>query len=245
MTNVPERSAYALVAAFSMAASLPLGEKLSRWSESRQHATESFAAGASLAYVIVDLMVELTAVGGSFVHALIPLGPTPEKSIFAVVLLGAAWWYLVAAAAARMGRPRARYRAYVVPQAVYCVFIGGALALEAEFGVRQVLLFALPMLLHLTVIESHIHHTFEGEHRGFPRLFLAFAPLLGAAAWSFAGLSQTTLFMALALVAGSTAVQIIQTELPSPDLVRIGPFLLGTCVYMAMVAARWAGMPRE
>src|SRR6185437_8958306 len=125
---------YALVAALALAASVPLGVKLSRWSEHRQRATESFAAGASLAYVIVDLMVELTGVGGEHVHATLPLGPTYEKSLFAVVLLGATWWYLVAAVAARIGRPRARYPAYVLPQAVYCLFIGGALALEAEQG---------------------------------------------------------------------------------------------------------------
>lgn len=84
------------------------------------------------------------------------------------------------------------------------------------------------------------HHSFEEEHRGLSLFFLALAPALGVVGWSFLGLSQATLFMAPALVAGSTVVQIIQTELPSPDLVRIGPFFLGASVYMAMVAARWA-----
>jgi uncharacterized membrane protein AbrB (regulator of aidB expression) len=97
------------------------------------------------------------------------------------------------------------------------------------------------MLLHLTVIESHIHHDFESEHSIAARVILAVAPAVGALAWSLLGLPQAALFMALALVAGSTVVQVIQTELPSPDLVRIGPFLLGVGIYMTMVAARWAG----
>src|ERR1700730_9515372 len=138
-----------------------------------------------------------------------------------------------------MGRPSARYRAYMVPQVVYGVFVGGALALEAEHGVRKLVLFVLPILLHLTVVESHMHHEFELQHKGLTRALIAVAPGLGAMAWLFLGLPQAALFMALALVAGSTVVQIIQTELPSPDLVRIGPFLLGTCVYSAMVAVRW------
>jgi hypothetical protein len=54
-------------------------------------------------------------------------------------------------------------------------------------------------------------------------------------------LPLAALLVALALVAGSTVVQIIQTELPSPDLVRIGPFLLGLVIYSVMVGARWAG----
>ena len=77
--------------AFALAVSLPLGKKLSRWSIHRLRATESFAAGASLAYVIIDLMVELTAIGGAYVHSRVRIRPTPGKSVFAVVLAGATW----------------------------------------------------------------------------------------------------------------------------------------------------------
>ena len=144
----------------------------------------------------------------------------------------------MAALAAKVHRPRARYRAYVFPQVIYSIFVGGALALEAESGGRLIL-FALPILLHFTVVESHINHEFESQHSGFPRTLLAVGPALGAMAWTFLRLPQTTLFMALALVAGSTFVQVIQTELPSPDKVRFGPFLLGVGIYASMVAARW------
>jgi hypothetical protein len=243
MVEVNERDISALVAAFALAASVPLGRRLRHWSHRRIRAAESFAAGVSLSYVIVDLMVELTAVGGQHVHSTIPIGPTYEKSLFAVVLAGAAWWYVVAALAARVGHRRARYRAYIVPQVVYCVFAGGALSLEAEHGARQLLLFALPMLLHLTVVESHMFHEFEDEHVGFSCALLALAPAFGAAAWAFLGIPQAVLFMALALVAGSTVVQIIQTELPSADVVRIGPFLVGVCLYSSVIAARWASVP--
>lgn len=241
MVTADSRSISGVVVAFALAASVPLGQALRRWSHHRRRAAESFAAGASLAYVILDLMVELTGVGGEHVHAALPIGPTSEKSLFAVVLAGAAWWYVLGAVTARMNRSRGRYRAYTLPQLVYGLFVGGALALEAEHGARQLLLFALPMLLHLTVVESHIHRMFETQHVGFTRTALALAPGFGAVAWAVLGLPPAALFMALALVAGSTVVQIIQTELPSPDLVRIGPFLLGIGAYSAMVAARWAG----
>ena len=240
MVTADARDISAVVGAFALAASVPLGKKLRRWSDHRLHAAESFAAGASLAYVILDLMVELTGVGGEHVHSTLPVGPTAEKSLFAIVLVGAAWWYVVAALAARGKRPRTRYRAYIVPQLVYGVFVGGATALEAEHGARQLALFMLPLLLHLTVVESHIFHYFESEHTGVSPILLAIAPGLGAAAWALLGLPQAVLFMALALIAGSTVVQIYQPELPSPNLVRIGPFILGVGVYSAMIAARWA-----
>jgi hypothetical protein len=201
---------------------------------------ESFAAGASLAYVIVDLMVELTGVGAAHVHSALPLGPSYEKSLFAVVLVGAAWWYIVAAVAARLGGRRSRYHGHLVPQVVYGACVGGAVALEAEHGLVPLALFALPMLLHLTVLEGHIYKKFEGQHVGLAVAMLAAAPGAGAIGWALLGFPEAALYMTLALVAGSTSVQIIQAELPSPNVVRIGPFLLGVGLYSAMVAARWA-----
>ena len=69
MWGISAREIVCVLTACALAVSLPLGKKLSRWSNHRLRATESFAAGASLAYVIVDLMVELTAVGGTYVHS--------------------------------------------------------------------------------------------------------------------------------------------------------------------------------
>jgi hypothetical protein len=229
------------VAAFALAASAPLGRALSHWSHGRRRFAESFAAGASLAYVIVDLLVELTGVGAAHVHSTFPLGPSEEKSLFAVVLAGAAWWYIVAAVAAKMGGRRSRYRAHLLPQVAYSACVGGAVALEAEHGIVALALFAAPMLLHLTVLEGHIYQKFEGQHFTLPCALLALAPGAGAIAWAFLGFPEAALYMTLALVAGSTAVQIVQAELPSPAVVRVGPFLMGLGLYSAMVAARWAG----
>jgi hypothetical protein len=235
------RAVAALLMAFALAAAAPLGKRLSTWSERPLRATESFAAGASLAYVLVDLMIELTGNGMAHVHARAPIGPSEERSLFAVVLMGATWWYLVGALAAKKGESRMRYWAYVVPQAIYCLLVGGALALEADYGALPLLLFWLPILLHLTVIESHMLHDFEKEHVGRSRVMLAVMPGLGAIAWAIIGFSHSTLFFALALVAGSTVVQIIQRELPSPDSVLVWPFLGGVAAYSVMIAIRWTG----
>ena len=228
-----------MLTAFALAASLPLGRLLNRWSCRGLHWVESFAAGVSLSYVIADLMVELMHAGAEYVHSALPIAPTSEMTTFSIVLIGATWWYVVAAIASKIGRPRVRYRVYIVPQALYGVFVGGALAFESEHGPKQLLLFALAMLLHLTVVENHIHHDFGAEHVGFRTILLAIAPGLGATAWVLLSLPPAALFIALALVAGSTVVQILQSELPSPDVVRVGPFLLGVCVYSIMIAARW------
>jgi hypothetical protein len=70
MLAIDARYAGGVIAAFALAASVPLGKALGRWSDHRLRSAESFAAGAALAYAIADLMVELTAIGGTHVHAM-------------------------------------------------------------------------------------------------------------------------------------------------------------------------------
>jgi hypothetical protein len=228
-----------IIAAFALALSVPFGRLLLKLSHRNQLVTASFAAGVSLACVLVDLLIELTYYGSAHVHSLVPIGRTYEQSLFAVVLAGALAWYSVDSLAARRPNPRARYRAYVVPQIIYEIFLGGALALEAENGIRTLLLLAVPMLLHLSIIEAHIHHDYAVEHHGVPRILLAVAPGFAAMAWSLLNLPPAGLFLALALIAGSTVVQVIQTELPTPAVARLGPFITGAAVYVVMVVARW------
>ena len=242
MVAIDLRHAAALLSSFALAAAVPLGRTLSRWTERRLHAAQSFAGGVSLAYVILDLMVELTDGGSKAVHAAVPIGPTQERSLFALVLVGATLWHVAAALATRAGGRGhgPRYLTYALPQAAYRAVVGGALVLEGEHGRTPLVFFALPMLLHLTVLESRIHREFPSEHTGIVRWVLALAPGVTATAWTLLRLPEAPLFVALALVAGSTVVQIIQTELPWPDLIRLGPFLAGVGIYAALVAARWA-----
>jgi hypothetical protein len=240
MVALDLRHVAALLSAFALVVAVPLGRMLSRWSQRHLHATESFAGGLSLAYVVLDLTVELTGAGSKEVHAVVPIGPTHQRSVFALVLVGATLWLVVAALAMQVGGHRSRYLTYSLPQAAYRAVVGGALGHESEHGSTPLVFFAIPMLLHLTVLESRIHRQFQSDHTGVVRWFVAMAPGLAATAWTLLGLPEAPLFVALALVAGTTVVQIIQTELPWPKLIRLGPFLAGVCLYSVLIAMRWA-----
>jgi hypothetical protein len=240
MASVDTQEVWAIVAGVTLASSVPLGELVVRLSQGRQRATESFAAGASLAYVIIELMVELTSAGGAHVHAVAPIGATEEQSLFSVVLAGATAWYVIAATLARLGGRLGPYRSRALPRAIYGVFVGGAVAFEAEHGGRALMLFVIALLLHLTIVEAHEHRELAAEHTGWIRILVGFAPALGAAVWALLDLPRETLYWVLALVAGSTFVQIVQAELPSPALLRVVPFLVGVAVYSVLVVARWA-----
>jgi hypothetical protein len=70
------------------------------------------------------------------------------------------------------------------------------------------------------------------------RSLIAFGPLVGALLWDVL-LPQWLLLVALALVAGSTLVQVVHDELPSPRASHLPGFVLGTAIYAALSVLRW------
>ena len=176
MVALDLRHTAALLSAFALAAAVPLGRTLSRFTERRLNAAQSFAGGVSLAYVVLDLMVELAGVGGKEVHAALPIGPNTREIALRARPRGRTLWHVVAALTAQVGGHRARYLTYALPQAAYRAVVGGALVLEAEHGSTRLVFFALPMLLHLTVLESRIHREFRSDHAGVAPWILAVAP---------------------------------------------------------------------
>jgi hypothetical protein len=89
-----------------------------------------------------------------------------------------------------------------------------------------------------TVLEHHIQLTWGATRSGWARWLVAFAPLLGAVLWD-ALLPEAMLFVALALIAGSTLVQVVHDELPTPRASNVRAFLLGTALYAALSVLRW------
>jgi hypothetical protein len=230
----------AVAAALALTLAVPLGSVLRGWSARRKHSIHSLAAGISLAYVLLDLLVELTT-GSDAIHAVLPVGPDALRTLFAVVLVGTTLSYAGFTLATRVHGTKAGLRVALVPRLVYGVFVGGAMDLEAEHGTKSLLLFEVAMLVHLAVIHSHLELDLGSWRGRAARAFLALAPALGALAWTSLGLPQAGLFLSLALVAGSTFTQVFQYELPSPADARVGPFVLGVVLYAGLVVVRWAG----
>jgi hypothetical protein len=225
-------------AALMLVASYPLGRALGGLHESRREAVESFIGGTSIAYLVLDLLVELTYTAREPLHAAVPVGIEPEQSLFAVVLAGLTVSYVIDALAYRLSR-QAPYAIYLGWTIAYNAVVGGALVVETEEGLRALALFALAMLLHLTVRQSHAQSTW-GTRRSQPSLALvACAPAVGALLWAVL-LPKRTLAVAVALVAGTTLMQVVREELPSPSAAHIRAFLLGVAVYAVLIALRWS-----
>ena len=96
---------------------------LRRASTANERLVASFAGGVSLAFVLLDLFVELFQATAHELH--VRAGPEPEHTIAVLILAGA-----VGAFAANVYAGRSRTHVYavaVVPHVIYCGLIGAAL----------------------------------------------------------------------------------------------------------------------
>jgi hypothetical protein len=225
-----------IIGALALVVALPVGRNLHRISESKRHTFESFAAGTSVAYVFLDLLTELTYLGREHVHSVLPLGPGPDQSLFAVVLVGLLVSYIADAVADRRS-PLARYRVHAAWQFANNALIGGIVVLEAKRGVLPLVLCVVAMGLHLAVIECQVRQASEGGPVGPGRVLIALAPFFGALIDQ--RLPEAALFVGLALVAGTTLVQVVHDELPSPRGCHLRAFVSGVSVYAVLSMLRW------
>jgi uncharacterized membrane protein YfcA len=212
---------------------------LARVSASRERLAESFAGGVSLAFVLLDLFVELVAGAADESHPVVRAGPEPVHTIAMLILLGAAVTFSADVYGARRAEGWGTYGVVLAPHAVYGALVGASLVEELHENARAFAVFWLAMALHLGVLERHTRARLPREHRGARRALSVAAPAVGAVVWVLAAPPPTVFHLLLALVAGATILEIFREEIPATREVRVGAFLGGVVASGVLVQARW------
>ena len=235
--NPTEDLGAGVAAALLVAAIVAAARALRRVSIARERAVASFAGGVSLAFVMLELLVEL--VEGTAQDLRVRAGPQPVHTIATLVLVGAC----VAFAASLYGeRHRHGWRNYAIaaaPQLGYRALVGAALVEELHISLRAFVVFWLAMVLHLGIAEHRLDAAWPRAHRGPSRLAVLAAPLFGAGFWAWAEPTLATFHVLLALVAGATILGIFREEIPSLRETRAFAFFSGVVAFSVIVQARW------
>jgi hypothetical protein len=211
---------------------------LARLSASRAQAVSSFAGGVSLAFVVLELFVELVEGAGDGIHHVVRAGPEPVHTIAMLMLVGAATTF---ASHVYFERYAERPRGYLLvlgPNAAYAALVGATLVEEGRGSWPGFAVFWLAMAIHLGII----HHRFATEFPANVRHAwgaLAVGLLGGALVWAISGPPEGVFHMLLAVVAGSTLLGIFREEIPAPHYARVGAFLAGVVVFGAIIQLRW------
>jgi hypothetical protein len=206
-------------------------------------AVVSAAAGASCAYVFVELLPELSEAGQAFVEATDHLKlPFPEYRVYVAALVGFVFFYgleHMTAWAERSGRKSAPE--YGSGDPIYLLHIGGFAAygwLVSYTMVRGpdrtptfVALYALAMGLHFLSLERSLVEEHAELYRRPGRQILAGAVLAGWACGALFELSRPLILTATGFIAGSVVMNNLIAELPGDREGRYWPFALGAVGY--------------
>ncbi|MDP9354239.1 MAG: hypothetical protein M3R02_02980 [Chloroflexota bacterium] len=209
----------------------------------------SLAGGVSVAYVFVHLLPDL-AEGQVAVAEALGEGLTfLEHHIYLLALVGLALFYgldRAALSSRRQRRAQARedrtsegvFWLHIASFGVYNALIGYVLHQRAEEGRSQVLaLFAVAMGLHFVVNDFGLREHHKAAYGRIGRWVLVAALLLGWVVGLAGEISEATLAVILAFLAGGIILNVLKEELPEERESRYWAFLLGAGAYAVLLLA--------
>jgi hypothetical protein len=209
----------------------------------------SAAAGASVAYVFVDVLPELAHHQGTLLAALGEAGARfAEQRIYLLALLAFVVFYglehLVLAhgdahhTEGEEGRDAPHAAAHLLAFAAYAALIGALLVERAEDGFAAIAIYTTAMALHFLIVAHALRERFPEAHARWGRWLLAASVLAGWAVGMRVGTSGPAAARIFAVVAGGVVITSLQRELPGTGRGRFWPFVLGSVAFALLLL--WA-----
>ena len=207
----------------------------------------SAAAGASCAYVFVELLPELSEASEEFVVTTVHKRlPFPEVRLYLAALAGFVAFYgldHLTSWAKRTGRTDESdygsgdpiYRLHIGGFAAYGWLVSYAMVRGPNRTFVFIALYALAMGLHFLSIERSLAEEHEELYHRPGRQILAGAVLAGWACGALFDLPRPVILTAAGFIAGSVIMNSMVAELPGSRNGRFWPFALGAACYTGLI----------
>ncbi|WP_224449387.1 hypothetical protein [Haloprofundus salilacus] len=201
----------------------------------------SFAGGASLAYVFVHILPELSEEQETLRESSLGLLPFLEHHAYLVALGGFATFYGLERLAQR-SRSEANeeegdwvFWVHVASFGLYNLIIGYLLVHRIETGLWNLLFFFLAMGFHFFVTDAGFRRLHERPYHRYGRWLLAGAVLGGWVVGELVGLSEVNLALLFAFLAGGVVLNVIKEELPEQRQSNFVAFVVGAAGYAVLL----------
>jgi len=206
----------------------------------------SLGSGASVAYVFVHVLPDLSEAQTSIQESFGPALAFLELHVYLVALLGMVTFYGLERAA-KLSRQRKQdlgqgnattlqvFWLHVGSFAVYNALIGYLLVHREIPGRASLFWFAIAMALHFTVNDHGLreHHKKKYDHIG--RWVLAAAIIVGWVIGSNTKIAEGAIAILFSFLAGSIMLNVLKEELPEERESRFWAFALGAAGYAALL----------
>jgi hypothetical protein len=202
----------------------------------------SAAAGASVAYVFVRALPEMSEAQHVFTRVTFDRGlPFPELRVYTAALIGFLFFYGLENMVSRSGAD-CRTQREQGARLTYRLQLGGFAAYGGLVGYLMVHQRSLPTLLYLIAMALHfltVERSFEREYGPVydrsGRWLLAAAILAGGTAGIFTSMSEELLATLLGLNSGGVIINSMIMDLPAQNEGGFLPFCLGAIAYSLLL----------
>jgi zinc transporter ZupT len=206
----------------------------------------SAAGGVAVAYVFVHLLPDVAEAGEAIEESGF-LGAI-ERHAYVMALLGLVAFYslehmAILARRRRMqthGEDRADMPTlwvHVASYGAYNALVGYLVAHRPDGEARSLLLFTVAIGLHYVIADFGLREHHREDYDRVVRWVLAGAIAAGFVLGSFTELSEATIGLMLAFLAGAVVVNTLKEEVPGDRGSRLLPFVLGAAAYAALLLA--------
>ena len=199
----------------------------------------SAAAGASVAYVFVRALPEMSEAQDTFTRVTFDRGlPFLELHVYTAGLIGFLFFYGLEHMVSRSGQKEGGEGGRVG----YRLQLGGFVAYSGLVGYLMVhqralptLLYVVAMALHFLSIDHSLGREYGAAYHRIGRWVLAAAVLLGGASGIATSMSEELLATLLGLNSGGVIINSMIMELPKEKEGRFWPFCFGAVAYSVLL----------
>ncbi|MBZ8182834.1 hypothetical protein [Oscillatoria salina] len=208
----------------------------------------SVAGGASVAYIFVHVLPELSEGQKTFEEVPLLALDFLEHHVYLVSLLGLVIFYgLEKLAHSSRKQNQATGEGDTTDPGIFWVHIGSftlyngligyLLVHREEQGSWSLLIFSLAMALHFLVNDYGLREHHKSQYKHIGRWLLAGGVVLGWTIGSVTKISEAAIAVLFAFVAGGVVLNAIKEELPEERQSNFWAFFLGAIVYTILLLA--------
>ena len=203
----------------------------------------SFAGGASVAYVFLHVLPELSKGATHLEEAFRDTVSFLEHHTYLIALTGLVIFYGLERAAKTSRRADARgttpavFWLHIASFFVYNILIGYLLVHREEADLRGLLFYGLAMGLHLLVSDAALRAHHPHRYQRWGRWILAGALLAGLLLGFATQISRAGVAALFAFLAGGIVLNVLKEELPEERESRFSAFAGGALLYTLFLLA--------
>jgi hypothetical protein len=237
------------LAVVMLASVFVFGKWLRLRSESRSRHWITASAGASVAYVWLHIIPELSEAQGTFTSLTQDMRlPLPEFRIYLSALFGFVLFYglehmswpnvrLAGRDTGQTGRENPIYKVRLGGFVAYGGLVSYLMVRDSNRGILSLLTFFLAMGLHFVVVNHSFGEEYGDKYDRSGRWLLAFAVLAGGFIGTFALLPEHTILTLLGFVAGAVIENNTMMELAKGKGGQFWAFFAGAMGYSLLLLA--------